>query len=193
MRIVPKNIPILKWDAPSISPVFQVLQTQTKLLSLWQEFKNRFSVALTWWQEFKKKSPFAPLGLLQVNKRWRAQHFSYNSALRTPLRQFRQARFCWLFSSCRATATQATSATTLTEFPNFQKPSLQQCPLSMGNQALLNCLNISSKRVQKSTISSKKKSKKLFPLSHACWCAVDVQKHQQLELREPGRNPGCLP
>ena len=33
MRIVPRMILILKWDPPSVSPVIQLIQTQTRLLT----------------------------------------------------------------------------------------------------------------------------------------------------------------
>ena len=36
-------------------------------------------------------------------------------------------------------------------------------------------------------------NKKLLALSRAWWCAADVQKHQQLEPRESGRNLDCFP
>ena len=40
---------------------------------------------------------------------------------------------------------------------------------------------------------TEKDKKKLFPLSHAWWCAADVQKHKQPKQREFGRNPDCVP
>ena len=75
------------------------------------------------------------------------------------LRQLKQTRFCWPFSSWRRTVILPMSITTVTKFQNCLSPSRQQCPPSTGNQRTLNCLKIYSKRVQKSTISSKKKTK----------------------------------
>ena len=72
-----------------------------------------------------------------------------------------------------------------TEFRNSPKSSVQQCLPMMGNQEKLNCLKIYPWQVWKSTISSQKATKKLFPLSHAFWCDAGVQKHQNREnLRE---------
>ena len=47
MKVVPRTIFIVKWDPPSISPVIQMTQTQTFLLTWWQEFKKRFYIVLT--------------------------------------------------------------------------------------------------------------------------------------------------
>ena len=97
--------------------------------------------------ENQEDLPYCSLGLLQENKRRRAPQFSHHLAVRTPLRQLNQTRFCWPFSSWRAIAAPATSTTTLTKFQNWLNPSRQQCPPSPGNQRNLNCLKICSKQV----------------------------------------------
>ena len=117
------------------------------VVTWWQEFKNRIAIVLTWWQEFKKRFPTAPLELLQGSKRMRAPQVSHNFAVRTPLRQLKQTRFCWPFSNWRRTLILPMSIPLVTESRNCLNPSRQQCPPSMGNQRSLNCLKIYSKRV----------------------------------------------
>ena len=113
----------------------------------WQEVQKRFAMAMTWWQQFKKMFPTAPLDFPQENKRMRAPQVSHNFAARTPLRQLKQIRFCWPFSSWRRTVILPMLITTVTKFQNCLSLSRQQCPPSTGNQRNSNCLKIYSKRV----------------------------------------------
>ena len=62
------------------------------------------------------KSIIAPSGLLQEKRRRRAPQVSHNPAVETSLRQLKQTRFRWPFSSWRAIATPRISKTTLTDF-----------------------------------------------------------------------------
>ena len=151
MAIVLRMIFILKWDLPSISPIIQLFQTETRLLA--------------WWQELKKWISIAPFGLLQENERSRAPQDTHNFAVRSPLRQLKQTTFCWPFNSWRTTATPPTSTITLTIFRKSLNPSQRQCPNSMGNQKTLNFLKISCKQVWKFTNSSQKTNSTTSTLS----------------------------
>ena len=51
----------------------------------------------------------APLEFPEENKRRRAPQLNHNFAVRTPLRQLKQTRFCWTFSNCRQTVIQPIS------------------------------------------------------------------------------------
>ena len=83
---------------------------------------------------------------------------NHNFSTRIPLRQLRQTRFRWPSNNWRRTPIQPISVTILAVSRNCLNLSHRQCPRSVGNQKILNCLNIYSKRVQKSTISSQKKT-----------------------------------
>ena len=101
-------------------------------MTWWQEVQKRFAFDLTWWQEFKKKFvsiptwrqklktrfPTAPLVLRQENKRRHAPRVSHNFAVRIPLRQLEQTRFCWPFNNWRQTVIQPISTTTSVESRN---------------------------------------------------------------------------
>ena len=97
-------------------------------MTRWQEFNKRFAIVFTWWQELKKTFPVAPLDFPQEIKGRRVLQVTHHFAVRIPLRNVKQTRFCWLFSSWRATAIAPTSTTTLTKFQNCLNPSRQQCP-----------------------------------------------------------------
>ena len=77
-----------------------------------QEFKKRFAIALTWRQEFEKRFPSAPMELPQENKRRPVSQVSHNFAMKTPLRQKKQTRFCKPFNNWRRTVIQLISTKT---------------------------------------------------------------------------------
>ena len=88
--------PILTW--------WQELQEKfVTILTWWQEPQKRFVTTLTRWQQIKKRFPTAPLLLRQGNRRGRAPQVNHNFAVRIPLRQLRQTRFCWSFNNWRRT------------------------------------------------------------------------------------------
>ena len=89
----------------------------------------------------------ATLGHLQANKRKRTPQVSHNSAVRTPLRQLKQTRFCWFLNKWQVTVFLPISSTTLTKYRNCPNPSLTQCLFLMGNQKNSNCLKICCKQV----------------------------------------------
>ena len=89
----------------------------------------------------------SPLLFRQANKRRRVPQVNLNSAVRIPLRQLKQTRFCWPFSNWRRTPIQSISITTLTESQNCLNPSQRRCLRLMENQRNSNCLKICSKRV----------------------------------------------
>ena len=80
-------------------------------------------------------------------KRRRVPQINLNMAVRIPLRQLRQTRFCWPLSNWRRTPIQPISITTLAESQNCLNPSQRQCLRLMENQRNSNCLKICSKRV----------------------------------------------
>ena len=94
---------------------------------------------------YSQKFPTAPLLLRQANRRRRAPQVNHNFAVRIPLRQLRQTRFCWPFSNWQRTPIQPISTTTLAESRNCLNLSQQQCLRLMGNQRNSNCLKICSK------------------------------------------------
>ena len=108
----------------------------------WQELQKEFAMATTWWQQFKKSFPTAPLQFPQEVKRRRAPQVSHNFAVRTPLRQLKQTKFCRPFSNWRRTVILPMSITTVTVTRSCLNPSWQQCPPSTGNQRNLDCLKI---------------------------------------------------
>ena len=57
----------------------------------------------------------APVGILQANEGRRAPQVSHKFAVRIPLRQLKQTRFCWHFNNWQATVILLISTTTLTE------------------------------------------------------------------------------
>ena len=64
---------------------------------------------LTRRQQLKKKFPTALLLLRQANRRSRAPQVNLNSAVKIPLRQLKQTRFCWPFNNWRRTPIQPIS------------------------------------------------------------------------------------
>ena len=167
MGIAPKMIPIPKWGIFLITLANSIAQRQkpTRIwwpritLTWWQEFQKRFVTTLTRWQQLKKRFPTAPLLLRQPNKRRRAPQVNLNIAVKKPLRQLRQTRFCWPFSNWRRTVILPLSTTTAIESKNCLSPSRQQGPPSTESQRNSNCLKTCSKRIWKSTISWRKKTR----------------------------------
>ena len=97
--------------------------------------------------ETQEEIPYCSTSTSSGHKRRRAPQISHNSAVRTPLRHSRQARFCWPFNNWQRTVIQPISTITSTESRNCRNPSQRQCPRLTGNQKSLNCLKIYSKRV----------------------------------------------
>ena len=144
--------PILTW--------WQELQEKfVTILTCWQEVQKRFVTTLTRWQHFKKRFSSALLLLRQANRRRRAPQLNLNSAVRIPLRQLKLTTFCWPFNNWRRTPIQPISTKILAEFRNCLNPSQRRCLRLMANQRNSNCLKIYSKRVRKSTISWRKKTR----------------------------------
>ena len=128
-------------------------------LTWWQEPQKKFVTTLTRWQQLKKRFPIAPLLLRQANRRRRVPQVNRNFAVKILLRQLRQTRFCGPFSNWQRTPIQSISTIILTESRNCLNPSQRQCLRLMGNQRNSNCLKIYSKRVWKSTISWRTKTR----------------------------------
>ena len=91
-------------------------------------------------------------------KRRRASQISHNFAVRTPLRQLKQTRFCWFSNKWQVTVIVPSSTTTLTEYRNCPNPWLQQCVFLIGNQKTSNCLKICFKQVSTFTTNPRKKT-----------------------------------
>ena len=85
-----------------------ILTAQMPIVTLtwWQEVQERFAKTLIWRQKLKKRFPTAPLVLRQESKRRCAPLVSHNFAVRIPLRQLKQTRFCWPFNNWRWTVIQ---------------------------------------------------------------------------------------
>ena len=130
-------------------------------LTWWPEMEvqKRFVTILTRWQQLKKKFPTAPLLLRQANRRRHVPQVNLNSAVRIPLRQLRQTRFCLPSNNWRRTPIQPMSTILLVESRNCLSLSQRQCLRLTENQRNSNCFKIYSKRVWKSTISWRKKTK----------------------------------
>ena len=122
-------------------------------LTWWQELQEKFAITLTQRQKLKKRFPTAPLLLSQ------APQVNLNSAVRIPLRQSKQTRFCWPFNNWRRTPIQPISKIILAESPTCLNLSQWRCLCLMEIQRNSNCLKICSKRVWKSIISWQKKTK----------------------------------
>ena len=159
MRIVPQAIPTLKRGPFLATLVKLTAQRHNSPITWWQELQKEFARTLTRWQELEKRFPTAPLVLRQEKKRTRAPQVSLNFAVRIPLRQLKQTRFCWPFNNWRRTAIQPISTTISAESRNCLNPSQLQCPHLMENRRNSNCFKIYSKQVWKSTISWRKKTK----------------------------------
>ena len=80
-------------------------------------------------------------------KKARSTNLSHNFAVRIPLRQLKQARFCWPFNKWRRTAIEPTSTLTSVESRNCLNPLQRQCPHLIENQKRSNCLKTYSKQV----------------------------------------------
>ena len=144
MRTTPRVILILK-QASSATRLHKTLAPKL-VLTWWQEFKERIVMAVTWWQQFKERFPTAPLEFPQENKRRRVPQVSHNFAVRTPLRQLKQTRFCWPFNNWRQTVIQPISTTTSVDSRICLNSSKRQRPHLIENQRNLNCLKIYSKQ-----------------------------------------------
>ena len=77
----------------------------------------------------------------------RAPQVSHNFAVRIPLQQLKQTRFCWPFNNWRRTVFQPILTTTSVESRNCLNPSQLQCQHFMENQKILNRSKIYSKQV----------------------------------------------
>ena len=94
----------------------------------------------------QEEIPPALLLLRQANTRRRAPQVSHNSAVRTPLPQLNQTRFCWPFNNWCRFPIQPISITTLAESQNCLNPSQRRCLRVMESQRSSNCLKSCSKR-----------------------------------------------
>ena len=167
MGITPQTIPNPNWCIFLINLAGSIAQRQRPThtwwpkitLTWWQEVQKRFVTTLTRWQQLKKKFPTALLLLRQANKRRRARQVNLNFVVRIPLQQLKQTKFCWPFNNWPRTPNQPISITVLAESRNCLNLSQRRCLRLMENQWNLNCLKIFFKRVWKSTISWRKKTK----------------------------------
>ena len=115
-----------------------------------------------------------------------------NFAVKSPLRQLKQTRFCWPFNNWRRTIFQPIS-TTSTESRNCPKPSQRQRPHLTENQRNSNCLKICSKQVWNFTINWQKKTKQT---TSTLSCVVMRYKHSrtsQTPTEGFGRKFYCVP
>ena len=163
------------------------------VLTCGQEFKKKFVSISTWRQKLKKRFPSAGLELPQENKRRLAPQVSHNFAVRIPLRQLKQTRFCWPFNNWRQTVIKPSSTTISQESQNCLSPSRQQCPPWRGVREIWTVWRSIPNEFKNPQSAHRRRQNKLFPLSHAWWCAADVQKHQQPKPRESGTNSDCVP
>ena len=158
IRITPQTISIPKRGIFLITLASSIAQRQRPThtwwpkttLTWWQEVMKRFVTILTQWKQLKKKIPTAPLLLRRANKRRRVPQVNLSFAVRIPLQQLRQTRFCWLFSNWRRTPTQPISIRLLAEFRKCLNPSQRQCLRLTENQRNSNCLKICSQQIWKS-------------------------------------------
>ena len=157
----------------------------------WQELENRFSVA-TIWHKFRKKSLTAQLVQLQERRKRTTLPVNRNSAVKTRLRQLKQTKLCWPFSSWQITTIPKTSLTTLLEFPSCQSHSRQRFPNSTGNLKSSSCLKISSKWAAKSVTSWLKKTESTTSI--LSWGEMHYKQLKTVmpKPRESGRNPGSF-
>ena len=72
---------------------------------------------------------------------------NHNFAVRIPLRQLKQTRFCWRLNNWRRSPIQPISITIIAESRNCLNPSQRQGLRLMENHRNLSCLKICSKRV----------------------------------------------
>ena len=119
-----------------------------------ETYHNPLAMAAT-----QEEIPTAPLLLRQANRRRRAPQVNHNFAVRIPLRQLKQTRFCWPFKNWRRTPIQPISTIILAKSRNCLNFWQRRCLRLMGNQRNSNCLKIYSKRVWKSTVSWRKKTR----------------------------------
>ena len=140
--------------------------------------------AMTWWQEFTRNSLTAPPVHLQESRKRTVLTVSRNSAVRIPLRRFRQTIFCWPFRSGQTTTILQISITTLPEFPNCQSHSRQRCKLSTVNMRKLSYLKIFSKRGSKSIINWLKMTES--STSILSWAEM-TYKHLKTKMAQPER------
>ena len=91
MRMTPRVTLILK---QAYSPLFEKTATTWR-----QESKGRVQLVRTWWQEFTKKLCTAHLAHLPESRKRTALQVNLNFAAKLPLRQLKQTKFCWRFSS----------------------------------------------------------------------------------------------
>ena len=184
MWIAPRTIPILKWGIFLITLANTRAQRQKPtctwwpkiILTWWQELQKRFVTTLTRWQQLKRRFPTAPLKLRQANERRRALQVKLNFAVRIPLRQLKQTRFCWPFNNWQRTPIQPISTTILAETRNCQNLSQRRCLRLTDIQRNLSCLRICSKRVWKSTISWRKKTRLTTSTLACVWMLYRLSK-----------------
>ena len=190
LGIVPQTIPTSKWGTFLITLVILTSQRQNTTLTWWQELQKKFATIPTWWQRLKKSFRTAPLVFRQAKKKRRTPQVSHNFAVRTPLRQLKQTRFCWTFNNWRRTAIQPISTTTSDESRNYLNLWQQQCPHLMKNQKRSKIRkdwkSVPNNFENPQSVDGRRQNKPL-PLSHAWWRSTDFQKHHQPQQREFGR------
>ena len=117
-------------------------------------YHNRHMLTAT-----QEEIPTAPLLLRQANRRRRAPQVNHNFAVRILLRQLKQNRFCWPFNNWRRTPIQPIWTIILAESGNCLNLWQRRCLLLTEKQRNSNFLKIFFKRVWKSSISWRKKTR----------------------------------
>ena len=97
--------------------------------------------------ETQEEVPYCSPTTSSGKQKRRAPRVSHNFAVRTPLQQLKQSRFCWPLENWRRTVIQPISTTTSVESRICPNPLERQCPHLMENQKNSNRLKTYSKQV----------------------------------------------
>ena len=115
----------------------------------------------------QEEIPYCSLLLRQANRRRHVPQVNLNSAVKIPLRQLRQTRFCWPSNNWRVTPIQPTSTIILAESRNCLNLLQRRCLPLTENQRNSNCLKIYSNEFENPQSADGRRENKLLPLSHA--------------------------
>ena len=115
-----------------VTRVQEEIRNREIALTWWQEFKKKFAIALTWRQKLKDSFPTAPLVLRRENKRRRAPRLNHKFAVRIPLQQLKQTRFCWPFKKWRRTVIQPISTNNISRISKLPKSLTTTMPTFDG-------------------------------------------------------------
>ena len=138
--------------------------------------------------------PYCSSGTSSGQQKKRAPQVNCNFDVKTTSPRLKQSNICWSFNDWRALATLLFSIITYAKLRSCQNWSPWPCRLLMGNLGSLNGLKTSSKQASRIITNLLKSTKaNYFSIANGKWCVEHVQKQQQLNPNESGRNFSSFP